>query len=82
MKRCYLQKKLNYLILLQTLIQTFIKKVRDHCHEIGKYTEPACEMCNLRYKQQKFIPVFFPMAPVMISIYHIVKSLNRIMIKK
>ena len=34
-----------------------LKKVRDHCHETGKYRGPARKMCNLRYKQQKFIPI-------------------------
>ena len=36
-----------------------IKKVRDHCHETGKYRGPACKICNLRYKQQSFIPIIF-----------------------
>ena len=36
-----------------------ISNVRDHCHEKGKYTGPACRIRNLRYKQQKFIPVTF-----------------------
>ena len=39
--------------------KTCIDKVRDHCHEIGKYRGPACKICNLRYKQQNFIPVIF-----------------------
>ena len=39
--------------------KTCIYKVRDHCHETGKYREPACKICNLRYKQQNFIPVIF-----------------------
>ena len=36
-----------------------INKVRDICHETGKYRGPACKICNLRYKQQNFIPVIF-----------------------
>ena len=36
-----------------------INEVRDHCHETGKYRGPACKICNLRYKQQNFIPVIF-----------------------
>ena len=36
-----------------------IIKVRDHCHGTGKYRRPACRMCNLRYKQQNFLPVIF-----------------------
>ena len=39
--------------------KTCIKKVRDHCHETGKFRGPACKICNLRYKQQNFIPVIF-----------------------
>ena len=39
--------------------KTCINKVRDHCHETGKYRGPACKICNLRYKQQIFIPVVF-----------------------
>ena len=31
--------------------------VRDHCHETGKYRGPSCKICNLRYKQQNFIPL-------------------------
>ena len=32
--------------------KTYINKVRDHCHETGKYRGPACKICNLKYKQQ------------------------------
>ena len=39
--------------------KTCTNKVRDHCHETGKHRGPACRMCNLRYKQQIFIPVIF-----------------------
>ena len=46
--------------------KTFTFKVRDHCHETGKFRGPACRMCNLKsgnplrgYKQQNFIPVIF-----------------------
>ena len=39
--------------------KTCINKVRDHCHETGKYRGPACEICNLRNKQQNFIPKIF-----------------------
>ena len=39
--------------------KTCINKERDHCHETGKYRGPACKICNLRYKQQNFIPVIF-----------------------
>ena len=39
--------------------KTCINKVGDHCHETRKYRGPACKICNLRYKQQYFIPVIF-----------------------
>ena len=39
--------------------KTCINKVRDHCHETGKYRGPACKICNMRFKQQNFIPVIF-----------------------
>ena len=43
----------------QICSKTCINKVRDPCHETGKYRGPACKICNLRYKQQNFIPVIF-----------------------
>ena len=34
-------------------------KVRDHCHYTGKYRRAAHNICNLRYKTLKEIPVVF-----------------------
>ena len=34
-------------------------KVRDHCHYTGKYRAAAHNICNLRYKIPKEIPVVF-----------------------
>ena len=34
-------------------------KVRDHCHYTGKYRDAAHNICNLRYKVPKEIPVVF-----------------------
>ena len=34
-------------------------KVKDHCHYIGKYRGAAHNICNLRYKVPKQIPVVF-----------------------
>ena len=34
-------------------------KVRDHCHYMGKYRGPAHNICNLRYKVPKEIPIVF-----------------------
>ena len=36
-----------------------VNKVRDHCHQTGRYRGPACNICNLNYKHQNFIPVIF-----------------------
>ena len=35
------------------------QKVRDHCHYTGKYRGAANNICNLRYKVPKEIPVVF-----------------------
>ena len=35
------------------------RKVRDHCHVLGKYRGAACNMCNLAMKMIKTIPVIF-----------------------
>ena len=34
-------------------------KVKDHCHYTGKYRGAAHDICNLRYKMPKEIPVVF-----------------------
>ena len=34
-------------------------KVRDHCHYTGKYRGAAHNICNLRYKTPKEIPIVF-----------------------
>ena len=34
-------------------------KVRDHCHYTGKYRGAAHNICNLKYKIPKEIPVVF-----------------------
>ena len=34
-------------------------KVRDHCHNTGKYRGAAHSICNLRYKVVKEIPLVF-----------------------
>ena len=36
-----------------------VNKVEDHCHQTGRYRGPACNICNLNYKHQNFIPVLF-----------------------
>ena len=34
-------------------------KVRDHCHYTGKYRSAAHNICNLRYKIPKEVPIVF-----------------------
>ena len=34
-------------------------KVKDHCHYTGKYRRAAHNICNLRYKTPKGIPIVF-----------------------
>ena len=36
-----------------------VNKVRDHCHQTGRYRGPACNICILNYKHQNFIPLTF-----------------------
>ena len=36
-----------------------MRKVRDHCHYLGKYRGAAHSKCNLNYKIVKKIPVLF-----------------------
>ena len=36
-----------------------IKKVRDGCHYTGKFRGAAPNICNLRYKVPKEIPIVF-----------------------
>ena len=34
-------------------------KVKDHCHYTEKYTGAAHNICNLRYKKRKKVPIVF-----------------------
>ena len=43
-------------------------KVRDHCHYTGKCRGAAHNICNLRYKIPKEIPIVFIMVPLIITI--------------
>ena len=42
-------------------------KVRDPCHYTGKYRGAAHNICNLRYKVPKEIPVVFTMVLLTIT---------------
>ena len=44
------------------------QNVRDHCHSTGKYRGAAHDICNLRYKIPKEIPVVFHKGLYMIII--------------
>ena len=48
-KVCYICKK-NLLLMIRN---------RDHCHRTGKYRGAAHDICNLRYKTPKEIPLVF-----------------------
>ena len=62
--------------------KTCINKVRDHCHENGKYRGSECRMYNLGYKQQNFIPIIFHNGSGYDFNHYIVNSVRRIMIKE
>ena len=51
-------------------------KVRDHCHYTGKYREAARNICNLRYKIPKEIPVVFHNGPTY-DYHFIIKELAK-----
>ena len=34
-------------------------RVRDHCHQSGKFRGAAHEVCNLKYKVPTFFPIVF-----------------------
>ena len=52
-KICYIRKKE-----FGTNDKTYYK-VKDHCHYTGKYRGTAHNICNLRYKIPKEIPIVF-----------------------
>ena len=36
-----------------------VNKIRDHCDETGKYRGSKFNICNLKYRQQNFIPAVY-----------------------
>lgn len=34
-------------------------KVHDHCHYTGQYKGPAHRSCNLKYQENRVIPIAF-----------------------
>ena len=64
MKKIGLMKSKKFVIYGKTdlVLMMIIKKchkVRDHCHNTGKSRVAAHEICNLKYKTPKEIPVLF-----------------------
>ena len=55
-KKCYLCNQ-SFNTNKQRKYYKNYKKVRDHCHYIGKYRGAAHSLCNLRYQEQRDIPV-------------------------
>ena len=49
-------------------------KVRDHCHYMGKYRRATHNICNLRYKVPKEIPIVFHNGSIY-DYYFIIKEL-------
>ena len=49
----------KFIIYAKTNLTRNQYKVRDHCHYLGKYRGAAHNICNLRYKVPKEIPVVF-----------------------
>ena len=47
-----------------------IKKVKDHCHNAGKFRRPAHSICNLKYKVPKEIPIIIHNATYDIHFYN------------
>ena len=53
-------KSKKYIIYVKKSFMTIkTKKVRDHCHYMGKFRGAADSDCNLRYNVPKKIPVVF-----------------------
>ena len=52
-------KKSFVMIKIKKLNMNFIIKKRDHCHYTGKFRGAAHNICNLRYKVPKEIPIVF-----------------------
>ena len=55
----YNKQKICYICKKEFNIDKKKYKVRDHCHYTGKYRGAAHNICNLRYKVPKEIPIVF-----------------------
>ena len=54
------------------MIMTKNHKVKDHCHYTGKYRGAAHNICNLRYKTPKEIPVVLHNGSTFNNGYHLI----------
>ena len=55
-KQCYLCDQ-SFNTNKQSKYYMNYKEVRDHCHYTGKYRGDAHSLCNLRYQEERDIPV-------------------------
>ena len=55
-KQCYLCGQ-SFNTNKQSKFYMNYKEVRDHCHYTGKYRGDAHSLCNLRYQEERDIPV-------------------------
>ena len=55
----YEKQKVCYICEKEFSTNKKYRKVRDHCHYTGKFRGAAHNICNLRYKIPKEIPVVF-----------------------
>ena len=58
-KNCYICEKEFCMDMNDKNTFKFYRKVRDNCHYTGKYKVAAHNICNLRYKIAREIPVVF-----------------------
>ena len=58
-KVCYIWKKIFSTDKNDENVFKLYHKVRDHCHYTGNFRGAAHDICNLRYKTPKKIPVIF-----------------------
>ena len=58
-KNCYICAKEFCIDMNDKNTFKFYRKVRDNCHYTGKYKGAAHNICNLRYKIPREIPIVF-----------------------
>ena len=70
-------QKISKYHLCKKISKTGDNNVRDHCHYSGKYRVASHNLCNLRYKIPKEIPVVFDNGSTY-DCHFIIKELTRI----